>query len=582
MASNEGRWRSRRFSAALVRVLVFVVPIAAGFVVGSLVSRALPDPSTAYEIVFWWIAIVSVATVTATAVDRIARQFLPLAVLLRMTMLFPDAAPSRLRTARRVGNVSELKRRIAAAANGEGDADLGEVAELILSLSTALSNHDRKTRGHSERTRAYTDLIAEEMGLPERDRDRLRWAALLHDVGKLDVPAEILNKPTSLDDDEWELVKQHPLHGMRLVAPLVPWLGEWAETIEHHHERWDGSGYPHGLTGEEISLGARIVTVADAYDVMTSGRSYQAAMTPAQARREIASMAGVQFDPQVARALMTVSLGKLRWSTGPIAALAQIPFVRGIPQVGRDLAVVLTTSAMVTSGFVSGVIPTPTGTGLPPSEVIEVVIAGADLRDGGPGGGGLPIAAERTDDPENRADAPTDEPTVETAGDGTTGDGTTTDPDGTGTATTDDGDESTPADPTTTTTTTTVPATTTTTTTTPASTTTTVPPTTTTTTTPVTTTTTAPASSVLAADDTAATRPGSAVSLSIVANDSGPIDKSTITLGTVSGGTASTLGNSGRIRFEPDAGFTGTATLTYVVCGTDGTCSSATIVISVG
>jgi HD-GYP domain-containing protein (c-di-GMP phosphodiesterase class II) len=270
---REERWRSRRVVAAFLRALIFLVPITAGFGVGGMVASVLPQPGSVYEIAFWWIAIISVATVTATAVDRVARKLLPLTVLLRMTMLFPDAAPSRLRTARRAGNVSELRRRIVEAGSGEGDADLAEMAELVLSLSTALSNHDRKTRGHSERTRAYTDMIAEEMELAEEDRDRLRWAALLHDVGKLEVPAEVLNKNSGLDDDEWELVKQHPLHGMRLVAPLVPWLGQWAETIEHHHERFDGSGYPHGLAGDDICLGARIVTVADAFDVMTLWRS---------------------------------------------------------------------------------------------------------------------------------------------------------------------------------------------------------------------------------------------------------------------------------------------------------------------
>jgi HD-GYP domain-containing protein (c-di-GMP phosphodiesterase class II) len=380
MGSIEGRWRPRRFTAAVLRVLIFIVPIGAGFLVGGMVAAVLPEPATVYEVALWWIAIISVATVTSTAVDRIARRFLPLTVLLRMTMLFPDAAPSRLRTARRAGNVSELRRRIVEAGTGNGDTDLAEMAELVLALSTALSNHDRKTRGHSERTRAYTDMIATEMGIPAGDRDRLRWAALLHDVGKLEVPSEILNKDSALEDAEWEIVKQHPIHGMRLVAPLVPWLGEWADTIEHHHERYDGSGYPNGLARDEICLGARIVTVADAFDVMTSGRSYQNAKSPAAARAEIAAMAGVQFDPTPARALMNVSLGHLRRSAGPLAAIAQIPFLRGLPQIGRDVAMVLTSSAVITTGFVTGAIPAPEGVIMNPAEIIEVVIAGGGLR----------------------------------------------------------------------------------------------------------------------------------------------------------------------------------------------------------
>ena len=412
----EERWRPRRFTAAVLRVLIFIVPIGAGFLVGGMVASVLPEPATVYEVSFWWIAIISVATVTSTAVDRIARRFLPLTVLLRMTMLFPDAAPSRLRTARRAGNVSELRRRIVEAGTGQGDVDLAEMAELVLALSTALSNHDRKTRGHSERTRAYTDMIATEMGIPAADRDRLRWAALLHDVGKLEVPTEILNKDSALEDGEWEIVKQHPIHGMRLVAPLVPWLGEWAATIEHHHERYDGSGYPHGIAGDEICLGARIVTVADAYDVMTSGRSYQDAKSPAAARAEIAGMAGVQFDPVPARALMNVSLGRLRWSAGPLAAFAQIPFLRGIPQIGRDLAMVLTSSAVITTGFVTGAIPAPEGVIMNPSQIIEVVIAGGGLRDVDAPPGDLsdfPLAAEEPSPP---FEVWTQETTTETAG----------------------------------------------------------------------------------------------------------------------------------------------------------------------
>ena len=308
-------------------------------------------PRNPLEIVSWWLVLVSASAAAALAVDRLARRLLPLTAMLQMTMVFPDRAPSRFRVALRSSNVAELRRRVAAASRG--DADLTEAAGLIISLANAINDYDRRLRGHSERTRAYADVLAAELGVPEEGRDRLRWAALLHDVGKIELPLEVLNKPGPLDPEERELVKRHPLLGMRVAAPLVPWLGEWAETIEHHHEWWDGSGYPRGLRGEQIALGARIVAVADAFDVMTTGRPYQAAKSPEEARREVARMAGKQFDPAVARALMNVSLGRLRWSMGPVAWLGQIPFF--LDRLGRDF-VTVTTAAVTAVSMLGGLV----------------------------------------------------------------------------------------------------------------------------------------------------------------------------------------------------------------------------------
>ena len=161
-----------------------------------------------------------------------------------------------------------------------------------MALAGALNAHDRMTRGHTERVRAYTLMIGEELHLPKADLDRLHWAGLVHDIGKLEVPPSILNKPGRPDEDEWEILKQHPAAAVRLLEPLRPWLGEWADAASQHHERWDGKGYPFGLAGEQISLSGRIVAVADAFDVMTSVRSYKKAMTPEAARAELLRCAG--------------------------------------------------------------------------------------------------------------------------------------------------------------------------------------------------------------------------------------------------------------------------------------------------
>ena len=145
------------------------------------------------------------------------------------------------------------------------------------------------------------------------------------------MPTEILTKPGRPTDPEWEVLRRHPEYGDALVAPLRGWLTDWADAVAQHHERWDGQGYPRGLAGEEISLAARIVAVADAFDVITSVRSYKPGFASPAAREEIAACAGSQFDPRVVRAFLNVSLGRLRLVMGPLSWLAHAPILARIP-----------------------------------------------------------------------------------------------------------------------------------------------------------------------------------------------------------------------------------------------------------
>ena len=311
------------------------MPLAAGFGAAVLVSRLLGHPNGVWPTILFWVAVVGASILAVILTDSQARRLLPLAALLRLSLVFPDKAPSRFAVALRAGSVGRLRER--AEAVGQTD-DAAEAAQQILILAGALARHDRATRGHSERVRAYTDLLAEELGLSEHDADRLRWSALLHDVGKLALSHDLLNKHEPLDDADWDAVHRHPDEGARMARPLRKWLGPWALAIRQHHERWDGGGYPRGLAGQRISRAARIVAVADAFDVMTAARSYKSPMRAEAARQELAACAGRDFDPEVVRAFLDISLGRVRWALG-LGALFAVPLMpRQATQPARNTA----------------------------------------------------------------------------------------------------------------------------------------------------------------------------------------------------------------------------------------------------
>jgi hypothetical protein len=323
--------------ASVVRASIVLVPIGAG--VGATYGiRSLIPPSTELGHSFaWWLVLVVLAGLVAFSVGHLSRRLMPLVTLLKLSMLFPDRAPSRFAVARQAGSVKRLRDRLAELDGAPGASHEASSAATILSLATALQSHDRRTRGHAERVRVYTDLLGEELKLSKENRYRLRWAALLHDIGKLTISPEILNKPGKLDEREWEVMRRHPLEGTRLATPLVAWLGPWARAIIDHHERYDGAGYPNGLAGESISLAGRIVAVADAYDTMTAARSYKRPMPVRLAREELANCAGGQFDPMVVRAFLAISLPRLVWRTGPLSFLAQTPLLSPVQEVGRQI-----------------------------------------------------------------------------------------------------------------------------------------------------------------------------------------------------------------------------------------------------
>ena len=177
------------------------------------------------------------------------------------------------------------------------------VAESIRALAGAIEAKDPYTRGHSDRVTHYSRLIAQAMGLGARDLDIIVRAAVLHDVGKIGVPSAVLNKPSRLDQGEFRLIQRHPQVGVEIVREIQAMEGTLA-IIQDHHERIDGKGYPRGLRGDEIALGARILAVADTFDAMTSDRPYRKGLPTEVAFDEIKRCSGTQFDPEVAQVFL--------------------------------------------------------------------------------------------------------------------------------------------------------------------------------------------------------------------------------------------------------------------------------------
>jgi putative nucleotidyltransferase with HDIG domain len=186
-----------------------------------------------------------------------------------------------------------------------------------LLLGDVVEADDTYTALHSRNVVELAVAVAEQLGLQGEDLRRVEFGALLHDVGKIKVPKEILNKPAALTPEEWEIVRRHPADGEAMLRSVGGALAEVGTIVRAHHERWDGGGYPDGLAGEQIPIGARIVCACDAYSALTTDRPYRKARPIAAALEELRACAGTQFDPVVVDALARLE--------GPRAEAAPLP-----------------------------------------------------------------------------------------------------------------------------------------------------------------------------------------------------------------------------------------------------------------
>lgn len=181
----------------------------------------------------------------------------------------------------------------------------------LIALANAIETRTPGVQMHIERVMELSLVLARKMGWADQNLDLLKFSAILHDIGKIHISAVTLFKTEKLTSEEWEIIRRHPITGAEMIKD-VPFLGACTVFVRHHHERWDGQGYPDRLAGEAIPEGARILSVADAFDAMCSDRPYRAAITPEQALNEVVQRSGIDYDPQVVEALQKA------WSAGEV------------------------------------------------------------------------------------------------------------------------------------------------------------------------------------------------------------------------------------------------------------------------
>ena len=191
--------------------------------------------------------------------------------------------------------------------HAEDNLSGARIREIATSLAGAIDAKDTYTKGHSTSVSRYSEALARAINLPEAEVERITLGALLHDVGKIDIPETVLRKEGPLSDDEWCIMKQHPVIGVEKVLNPNPNLRDLIPIVKYHHERIDGTGYPEGLTGKKIPLAAKIVAIADTYHALTSDRPYRKGMNVEKALAILEEGAGTQWDADLTRTFIQIA-----------------------------------------------------------------------------------------------------------------------------------------------------------------------------------------------------------------------------------------------------------------------------------
>jgi HD-GYP domain-containing protein (c-di-GMP phosphodiesterase class II) len=219
------------------------------------------------------------------------------------------AARSALERAQAAGGARAVLHAAPSDTEGEEAELAGIHGDVVAALASTIGERGRAGVADAESVVEAAAAVADGLGL-DGDRARtLRTAALLHDIGKVGVPEEIVNKPDALDESEWEIMRQHPVIGERIIA-AIPGMAAVARIVRHEHERWDGNGYPDGLQGTQIPFEARIILACDAYHALTSDRPYRSAVSHEEALTELTTNSGTQFDPEVVETLVAYLYGR--------------------------------------------------------------------------------------------------------------------------------------------------------------------------------------------------------------------------------------------------------------------------------